>query len=168
MDTFTNKSLVHYNDVIMTTIASQITSLAVVYSTVYSDADQRKHQSSASLAFVWGIHQSRWIPRTKGQLRGKCFHLMTSSWIPGFVADGVSVIDTKMESSSRAELLTRKTWAYLHGPLTRYAKLRVAHAPEMPGMFSPPPQVSDPDMHHVMCVTNVSWCIPESLTNGFL
>ena len=70
----------HYNDVIMTTIASQITSLAVVYSTVYSDAHQRKHQSSASLAFVWGIHRDRWIPRTKGQLRGKCFHLMTSSW----------------------------------------------------------------------------------------
>ena len=70
----------HYNDVIMTTMASQITSLTVVYSTVYSDADQRKHQSSASLAFVWGIHRDRWIPRTKDQLRGKCFHLMTSSW----------------------------------------------------------------------------------------
>ena len=63
----------------MTTIASQITSLTVVYSTVYSDADQSKHQSSASLAFVWGIHRDRWIPRTKGQLRGKCFRLMTSS-----------------------------------------------------------------------------------------
>ena len=70
----------HYIDVIMTTIASQITSLTVVYSTVYSDADQRKHQRPASLAFVWGIHRDRWIPRTKGQLRGKCFHLMTSSW----------------------------------------------------------------------------------------
>ena len=72
--------VMHYNDVIMTTIASQITSLAVVYSTVISDADQRKHQSSASLVFVWGIHRDRWIPRTKGQLRGTCFHLMTSSW----------------------------------------------------------------------------------------
>ena len=70
----------HYTDVIMTTMASQITSLTVVYSTVYSDADQRKHQSSASLVFVWGIHRDRWIPRTKGQLRGRCFHLMTSSW----------------------------------------------------------------------------------------
>ena len=70
----------YYDDVIMTTIASQITSLTSVYSTVYSDAHQRKHQSSASLAFVWGIHRDRWIPRTKGQLRGKCFHLMTSSW----------------------------------------------------------------------------------------
>ena len=52
----------HYIDVIMTTMASQITSLTIVYSTVYSDADQRKHQSSASLAFVWGIHRDRWIP----------------------------------------------------------------------------------------------------------
>ena len=41
----------------MTTIASQITSLTIVYSIFYSDADQRKHQSSASLAFVRGIHR---------------------------------------------------------------------------------------------------------------
>ena len=47
----------HYDDVIMGTIASQITSLTSVYSTVYSGADQSKHQSSASLAFVWGIHR---------------------------------------------------------------------------------------------------------------
>ena len=47
----------HYDDVIMGAIASLITSLTIIYSTVYSDADQRKHQSSASLAFVWGIHR---------------------------------------------------------------------------------------------------------------
>ena len=47
----------HYDDVIMSAIASQITSLTIVYSIVYSDADQRKHQSSASLAIVWGIHR---------------------------------------------------------------------------------------------------------------
>ena len=47
----------HYGDVIMSMIASQITSLTIDYSTVYSDADQRKHQSSASLAFVRGIHR---------------------------------------------------------------------------------------------------------------
>ena len=47
----------HYTDVIMGSIASQITSLMIVYSNVYSDADQRKHQSSASLAFVRGIHR---------------------------------------------------------------------------------------------------------------
>ena len=48
----------HYNDVIMGAMASQITSLTIVYSTVYSGAGQRKHQSSASLASVRGIH--RW------------------------------------------------------------------------------------------------------------
>ena len=47
----------HYNDVIMSAIASKITSLTIVYSTVYPDAGQRKHQSPASLAFVWGIHR---------------------------------------------------------------------------------------------------------------
>ena len=46
----------HYTDVIMSEIASQITSLTIVYSTVYSGTNQRKHQSSASLAFVRGIH----------------------------------------------------------------------------------------------------------------
>ena len=48
---------VHYGDVIMATMMSQITSLAVVYSIVYSGADQRKHQSSAALAFVRGIYR---------------------------------------------------------------------------------------------------------------
>ena len=52
------KGCYHYSDVIMGTMASQITSLTIVYSAVYSGAEQRKHQSSASLAFVRGIH--RW------------------------------------------------------------------------------------------------------------
>ena len=42
----------HYGDIIMGAITTQITSL-----TVYCDADQGKHESSASLAFVWGIHR---------------------------------------------------------------------------------------------------------------
>ena len=41
----------------MGVIASQITSLTIVYSTVYLGTDQSTHQSSASLAFVWGIHR---------------------------------------------------------------------------------------------------------------
>ena len=45
----------HYDNIIMGAAASQITSLTIVYSAVY--ADQSKHQSSASLAFVWGIHR---------------------------------------------------------------------------------------------------------------
>ena len=48
----------HYSDVIISAIVSQITSLKIVYSTIYSSADQRKLRSSASLAFVRGIH--RW------------------------------------------------------------------------------------------------------------
>ena len=48
--------LIHYDDVTMSGMASQITSLTIVYPTVYSDAVQRKHQSPASLAFVRGIH----------------------------------------------------------------------------------------------------------------
>ena len=76
---FYKDSTTHYIDVIMPSVASPITSLTIVYPIVYSGTDQRKHQSSASLAFVRRIHRDRWIPRTKGQLHGKCFHLMTSS-----------------------------------------------------------------------------------------
>ena len=47
----------HYNDIIMGAIASQITSLTIVFSAVYLDTDKRKQQSSASLAFVRGIHR---------------------------------------------------------------------------------------------------------------
>ena len=47
----------HYNNAIMVPMTSQITSLTIVCSTVYSGADQRKHQSSASLALVRRIHQ---------------------------------------------------------------------------------------------------------------
>ena len=39
-----------------------------------------------------------------------------------------------------------------------------AHAPGIPGTFSPPPRVSNPDMHHGTCVTHVPWCKPGSLT----
>ena len=57
----------------MDAMANQITSLTIVYSTVYSGIDQRKHQSSTSLAFVWGIH--RWPVNSpqKWPLTGKMF-----------------------------------------------------------------------------------------------
>ena len=60
-------SSMHYNDVIMGAMTSEITSLMIVYAIVYSGADQRKHQSPASLAIVRGIH--RWP-------------VMTSSCVP--------------------------------------------------------------------------------------
>ena len=57
----------------MSTMASQITSLTIVYSTVYSGTDQRKHHSSAELAFVRGIH--RWPVNSpdKGPVTQKMF-----------------------------------------------------------------------------------------------
>ena len=54
-----------------------------------------------------------------------------------------------------------------NGLLAWYLVLRVAHAPGMPGMFSPPPQVSDPDMHHGTGLKHVTWCMPGSLFSGF-
>ena len=63
----------HYNDVIMSTMMSQITSLTIVYSSVYSGADQRKHQSSASLAFVLGIHRGPVNSPHKGPVTRKMF-----------------------------------------------------------------------------------------------
>ena len=70
---------IHYSDVIMGAMASQINSLTIVCSTVYSGADQRKHQSSESLAFVRGIY--RWPVNSPHKWPGtrKCFHSMTLS-----------------------------------------------------------------------------------------
>ena len=57
-------SVIHYDDAIMSAIASQITSLATVYSTVYLNADQRKHSRSVSLPSCGEFTGDRWIPRT--------------------------------------------------------------------------------------------------------
>ena len=89
---------------------------------------------------VTGLNGDRWTPITKCQWHGKWFHLMTSSY--------------KLYLSSWASCQIRK--------------IAGAHAPGMPGTFSPPPQVSDPDMHHGTHDTHVPWCMPGSLTNGFL
>ena len=87
----------HYSDVIMNTKASQITSLAIVYSIVYSGADQRK---PSKLRVTGGIHQRpvksphkgpvkrKIFPFDdvimKGPVTRKCFHLKTSSWTNNF------------------------------------------------------------------------------------
>ena len=55
-----------------------------------------------------------------------------------------------------------------HGPLARYVKLWVAHAPGMPGTFSPPQWVRDPAKHDGTCVMHVLWCMLGSLTSSFL
>ena len=73
-----SSNLYNYNDVIMGAMSSQITSLRIVYSSVYSGAHQRKPQSSASLAFVWGIHRWPVSSPHKGPVTRK---MMTSSWL---------------------------------------------------------------------------------------
>ena len=72
-----------YNDVIMCAMACQITSLMIVYSSVYSGEDQTKHQRSASLAFVPGTHQWSVNSPHKCTVTRKCFHLVTSSCLSG-------------------------------------------------------------------------------------
>ena len=69
----TQKTIQHYDDVIMSVMASQITSLASVCSTFIRGTVQRKYQSSASLAFVRGIH--RWPVNSphKGPVTRKMF-----------------------------------------------------------------------------------------------
>ena len=63
----------HYKDVITSAMVTRIISLTIVYSTVYSGADQRKQQSSASLAFLGEFSGHRWIPRSKGPVTRKMF-----------------------------------------------------------------------------------------------
>ena len=58
----------NYSDVMMATMASQITSLTIVYSTVYSGADQRKKNKAPRHWPLCGeFTGDRWIPRTNGQ-----------------------------------------------------------------------------------------------------
>ena len=76
----------HCTEVMMCAVASQITNLMIVYSTVYWRADRRKHQNSASLVFVRGIH--RWPMNSPHKLpvTRKMFTPVTSSrqivWLP--------------------------------------------------------------------------------------
>ena len=72
----------------MSMMASQITSLNIVYSTVYIGANQRKHQRSASLAFVMGIHRSSVNSLHKRPVTRIFFLLMTSSWLTNFPFHG--------------------------------------------------------------------------------
>ena len=69
--------LKHCGDVIISTKASQISGASIVYSTLCSGTDQRKHQTFASPA-LWGNSSVTGEFPAKGQWRGKCYHLMTS------------------------------------------------------------------------------------------
>ena len=68
-----NKDQTHYSDVIMSTMASPITGVSIVCITVCSGTDQRKHHSSASLAFVKGMH--RWVGEFPPQRASNAEHI---------------------------------------------------------------------------------------------
>ena len=77
----TTSPSLYYSDVIMGAMASQ----SIILTIVYSGVDQRKHQSSASLAFVREVTDDRWIPRTNGECRGKW-------WRHQFIHNSISSI----------------------------------------------------------------------------
>ena len=77
-----------------------ITSLTIVYSSVYSGADQRKHQSSASLAFVREIHWRPVIYPHKGPVTRKMFPFDAVIMAPAFVITTVSADDLVPSSAS--------------------------------------------------------------------
>ena len=107
----------HYIDVIMGTMVSQITTLIIVYSTVYSGADQRKHQSSASLAFVWGIHRGPVNSRHKWPVTRKISPfddvIMTSfSDVPSRRSDTVPNVPYRPQ---QRELVASRLWSAYKG-----------------------------------------------------
>ena len=125
-NTYTVVMYIHYSDVIMIMLVSQITSLVIVYSTVYSGTDQRKHQSSASLAFVRGIHQ--WLVNSshKGPVTLKMFPFddaimnvyttwLCSHWILCTGAKLMKIVEWKLPSMTPFQfcrLLGQKTHSH--------------------------------------------------------
>ena len=87
-----------------------------------------------------------------------------------YVVNGLAIYSTPAGDNSHG--IPHYSWGLCNilnnGPLARYVKLWVTHAPGMLGTFSLAPRFSNPDMHHGTCLTYVPWCIPGSLTIGFL
>ena len=126
--------------------------------------------------------------------RGRYFHyfgLFADKSIPIVWSDGRKVYMIKMflfvisqycvcrltaRTGTTDHLLTQSWWneTWACGQHTslwascQICKIAGAHAPGISGTFSPPPRISHPDMHHGTCVTHVPWCMPGSLTSGFL
>ena len=98
--------------------------------------------------------------------------------------DNVMAVDALARQGGRTSAAIVLTWSLIHCCILvqvksnpsgnmpwascQIRKIAGAHAPGMPGTFSPSPRVRDPDMHHGTCVTHVPWCMPGSLTSGFL
>ena len=112
----TKQRMGHYNDVIMGTIASQITSLTIVYSIVYLAADQRKQQSSASLAFVRAIHRGPVNSPHKWPVTRKMFPFDDVIMGP-FHDDQSQILSLSMDPESNVFLIHRiyeLGWCNIH------------------------------------------------------
>ena len=107
---FTCIAAIHYSDVIMGVMASQTTSVSIVYSIVCSGADQRKHLSSASLAFVRGISPVTGEFPHKGPVTRKCFLWMTSSCI------WLDVNEVSLRNSGTTSLTKPHSYTTNHEP----------------------------------------------------
>ena len=89
----------------MGTIASQITSLTIVYSIVYSNADQRKHQSSESLVFLRGIHRGPVNSPHKWPVTQKMFPFDDVIMILGIGASGEASVQNIGKTSNKHQHL---------------------------------------------------------------
>ena len=127
----------------MDTIASQISSLTSVYSTVYSGADQRKHQSSASLAFVWGIHRGPVNFPHKGPVTRKMFLfddvIMNLSHIVWWMIHAC-IFNSLMlrqndrhfaDDTFRRIFLNENLWTFLKNSLNIVPKVRINNIPAL-------------------------------------
>ena len=106
---------------------------------------------------IWRLSNIMYIHIPMPQICRSFLSFQTADWYINYGGCMVYIRSNTMDSN----LIS------LHGSLTRYVKLRIAHAPGRPGTFSPSRWVSNPDMHHGTCVTHVPWCMPGSLTSGF-
>ena len=127
-----------YNDVIMSAMASQITSHTIVYSSVWSDVDQRKHQSSASLAFVRGIHRWPVNSPTKGPVTWKMFPFDDVIMVNG-IPSSSDIQSVKYFCRSGVESNLRKPAAFLSLYCVQMLDIDSGTSPKDPESFSPIP-----------------------------
>ena len=138
-------SISYYSDVIISPMASQITGVWSVCSTVCSGADQRKYQSSASLAFVRGIHRWPMDSPLKGQQREKCFLLKTSSWwYESAICYSYCICGNTLHTDTLCHLL--------NSPLTKSYSTNRSLAPKRNSCI---PYGCRYDLRHMLCTIKV-------------
>ena len=145
-----NELSLHYDDVMMGAMASQVTSLTIVYSTVYPDADQRKHQSCSSLAFVREIRRGPVNSPHKWPVTRKIFPFMTSSWKKCFpcterCVEGY-IHQTRRRNNVYSQFRCRQTPPRFHNNAYLY---NVCHPNTLhQSIFNPQDWIPIKDTHH--------------------